>query len=894
MRVPAAALVGAVWLAIVAGAGPASAQYVAGDIAGRVRDETGVPIAGAAVSARNVDTGFERSTSTGADGRFFIPGVPAPGAYDVRVEARDFAPAIRAGILVQAGTALTLDFVLTIAIGTTVVVAEPGERHEPGARQDVGATLVRSLPLFGRDFMPLASLAAGFTGYPDYPSPQGQIYWAHNVLVDGASHVSKWRGAPRAFSSGYALESIEEVQILTNVFSAEFGDALASITNVVTKAGTNAWRGAALLFVHDDVLAARSAFAPRTPPGGSQQFGFSLGGPLVRDRAHIQLAYEGRRARSRNVVTSPAASGVLVPDDRDEHLLFARVDEQLSARHAVTARYSGQLFDWRREPGGLVLPGSGIRYTTDVHTVLVTDRVVLGTGTLNELRFQGARYVDVRKDLSPSVFISRAGYSLEGGTLGPVGLGAAPEDAWEAADVVSRWFGSHALKIGGGARYVRAHVRSHGYGYGAYYFAGPPDLFPEPFLFVQAIGGAARAATSDPRSLSAFLHAHDEWSLQPRLTMSLGARYDIERVSHVHGYAPRVDRDNLQPRAGLVWDVTGAGRSLVRAGAGVYTQQHLFYPITRVELEGADGTVTVALGPESPLMPVFPAALALETEDVLPPRDVHRVDPAFRNPYAIQALIGLRQRLPAVAVTIDYVRLRGHDLMSLADANAPASNAKPAQRDLAAADATRPLTPAPGTVRGVITLGNLGRSWYDALQVKADRSSDTWHMVASYTLSRADDLANYQLPEDSRDLQAEKGPAAADVRHNFTGAATWIPQPAGGRLSRGWTVSALAMFRSGRPYTMTWGDDRNGTSQRDARPGGRNTARTGPFRTVDLAVARRFDAARATVEARVEAFNIFNAVNYDQYVGQLLSPFFSRPQSAFPMRRIQLAAIVRF
>jgi outer membrane receptor protein involved in Fe transport len=442
---------------------------------------------------------------------------------------------------------------------------------------------------------------------------------------------------------------------------------------------------------------------------------------------------------------------------------------------------------------------------------------------------------------------------------------------------------------------VRAHVRSHAYGHGAYYFAGPSDLFPEPFLFVQAIGGGGRVTTSDPRSLSAFLLAQDEWAVRPRLTVNLGVRYDVERVSNVRGYAPRTDRDNLQPRLGVVWDATGAGRSLVRAGAGVYSQQHLLYPITRIALEGVDGAVTVALTPDSPLMPVFPAALPpLEPGVLLPPRDVHRVDPTFRNPYALQALVGLQQRFPAVVVTVDYVRLRGRDLMSLVDANAPGSNLKPAQRDLAAADAVRPLAPVPGTFRGIVTLGNLGRSWYDGLQVKAERLTGTWQTVASYTLSRADDMANYQLPEDSRDLQAEKGPAVADVRHNLTGGATWLLPAHGSRLWRGWTVSAVAAVRSGRPYTVTWGDDRNGTSQRDARPGGRNTARTGPLRTVDLALSRRFDGVGPTLEARVEAFNVLNAANYDQYVGQLLSPFFGRPQSAFPMRRVQLAAILRF
>ena len=104
----------------------------------------------------------------------------------------------------------------------------------------------------------------------------------------------------------------------------------------------------------------------------------------------------------------------------------------------------------------------------------------------------------------------------------------------------------------------------------------------------------------------------------------------------------------------------------------------------------------------------------------------------------------------------------------------------------------------------------------------------------------------------------------------------------------------VGAFHSNRPYTITWGDDRNGTTQGDARPGGRNTGRTGPYRNVDLALTRRFRSGKAVTEGRLEAFNVFNATNYDRYVGELLSPLFARPVTAFPQRRLQFAAIVRF
>src|SRR4029453_13286017 len=221
------------------------------------------------------------------------------------------------------------------------------------------------------------------------------------------------------------------------------------------------------------------AFAGETPPGGAQQYGFSLGGPLVKDRTHYFVSFDGRRSRDHNIVASPAAPGVLAPDRQDEYLGFVRLDQQRSGRHLISGRYNGQRFRWHLEPGGLTLPGSGTNYATDVHTVLATDGLQLSNHSLNEARFQFARFTDVRTDLKPSVYVSRAGYSIEGGQLGPVPFGADPADTWEGAETVSLWTGRHAWRLGGGVKYIRAHNTALMLGRGAYYFAGPPDRFPQ-------------------------------------------------------------------------------------------------------------------------------------------------------------------------------------------------------------------------------------------------------------------------------------------------------------------------------------------------------------------------------------------------------------------------------
>ena len=239
-------------------------------------DDVGNTLAGVAVSVRNQDTGLRRSALTDPDGRYAITSLPVEGLDEVRAELTGFVTVVRERVPLTPNETLVIDFSMRVAVLETVTVTAATPLVDLGrstVQQTVNEPLVRTLPLLGRNFIHLASLTAGFTGNPSFPSPQGQVFWANNVLVDGASHFSKWRSAARTFNAGYGLESIKEVQVLANRFSAEFGEALATVTSAVTKAGTNQFRGAGLLFVQDDALNAAPVFAIRKPPVSAQQFG---------------------------------------------------------------------------------------------------------------------------------------------------------------------------------------------------------------------------------------------------------------------------------------------------------------------------------------------------------------------------------------------------------------------------------------------------------------------------------------------------------------------------------------------------------------------------------------------------------------------------------------------
>src|SRR5207244_8883781 len=123
--------------------------------------------------------------------------------------------------------------------------------------------------------------------------------------------------------------------------------------------------------------------------------------------------------------------------------------------------------------------------------------------------------------------------------------------------------------------------------------------------------------------------------------------------------------------------------------------------------------------------------------------DIQTADANFRNAHSLQATIGGERLIGNVTLSADYVYLKGLDLMSLVDTNPPASNEKPFQRSVAQADATRPSVPVAGGYRNIVSLGNLGRSWYRGLQLKADRSTGRLNALVSYTWSQAEDMDNY-------------------------------------------------------------------------------------------------------------------------------------------------------
>lgn len=313
----------------------AALAQATGSITGLITDETGAVIPGVTVEATNVATGQTRNAVTGADGFYSIPLVQ-PGQYDVKATLSGFKPTVRKGNTVSVGDTARIDFKLAVgALEENVTVTGESPLVET-AHATLGITIdqqkVVELPLNGRNFTQLGTLIPGVVAPPGglggaagdaTPggfgastsgfSVNGMRNQSNNFLLDGASNND-------TFNTGFVMrpppDAIQEFKIQTHSYSAEFGRNAGSVINVVTKSGTNTLHGAGWEFNRDDTLQARNFFAPVNQPKPKlkqNQFGFTLGGPIQKNKLFGFGYYEGYRNTRGNttnvVVLSDAQRG---------------------------------------------------------------------------------------------------------------------------------------------------------------------------------------------------------------------------------------------------------------------------------------------------------------------------------------------------------------------------------------------------------------------------------------------------------------------------------------------------------------------------------------------------------------------------------------------------------
>jgi len=420
--------------AVVAAPLLAQSQATTGVIEGTVLDETGAAVPGASVTMRNTATNYERTATTDADGRF--RGLLLPlGPYRVTVAKSGFATLVRDGINLAVGQTVNLTLSLKVsAVQEEVVVTGAAplvetSRAEGSDRIDDAA--IRGLPNNGRNFLDFTKLTPGVSIVQgpdgDELTINGQKGISNNISVDGADFNNPFFGEQRGGQRPpftFNLDAVKEVVVVAEGAPAEFGRSNGGFVNVVTKSGTNQLHGT----VHEYFKNQGLSSAPKRADGSSgpktdfnqNQAGFTLGGPLVKDKAFFFVAFDYQRGRStkqtdpsrieQRVVDYFASVGSTnengpIERTNDARVLLTKVDWQLNPKHLLTLRYN---YTWSDQKNGTFDVDSWGRsanadekdYSHAGSGSLISG---LSASVLNELRFQFAREYRPRPYLGPNV-----------------------------------------------------------------------------------------------------------------------------------------------------------------------------------------------------------------------------------------------------------------------------------------------------------------------------------------------------------------------------------------------------------------------------------------------------------------------------------------------------------
>lgn len=708
-------------------------------IEGFVRDPRGDVIVGAMITLTEKTTGSRRTALTREDGWYRITSVNA-GTYSVRADAPGFTAQEVTDIGVRAGQTYRRDFQLSVTpVTEAVVVLQADPPMLDPTRTVVGLTLdsqeIARLPLNGRNPLDLVFLFANVQAEPfelrDLGDPatrdalpetpqeagifslSGGRAYSNNITVDGLDNNDDRLARERTSPS---LESIAEVQIITNQFSAEYGRASGGRINFLTRRGGNQFRGAGFGDFQDESLNANSFFrnarGQKRQPFQRREYGGRLGGPLLKNRLFFFGVYERRDEPDTDSIVAllpvdPQANpryplkevptgrpfvrdGVPVALFEEDvntpgrhSYVSGRLDHTLSAGHTLTFRFDATLTNRLRgrDQGATLLEGL-LNRRRNSSSYAVHDTLVLGQRAVNQFRFQYSR-LDPRNSPAterPGVIVgSSRGSSLPFASGFIAGVSGFPEARaerrWQGTETLQWQIQRHTLKVGGDVMRLRSTTRQASFFFGFYNFPSFGEFVASaPSRYRQRIGQSERTLVNT----IVGLFSQDEWRIRPTVTLTLGVRYDRETlITH--------DDNNVSPRLAFAWDVQGHHRTVVRGGFGVFYNRVLLRTYEDFAVQSRAYEIDLGSGPgstgrieELTRIGGFPQVFPNDpthplVRDLIRPLETARsINPNLRIPYSLQASFGLEREIaPRLAAEVSYVFNRTVRLWRDRNLNAP-------------------------------------------------------------------------------------------------------------------------------------------------------------------------------------------------------------------------------
>jgi hypothetical protein len=806
-----------------------------------------------------------------------------------------------------------------------------------------------------------------------------------NYMVEGnddnQAYFSENRGRYRAPST-VSANAVEEFQVGQGSFQAEFGRASGGTVNMVLRSGGNQTHFDGFYYYRDQDFAARDPLATVKPPERRQQLGGSASGPVKANKLFYFINYDQQIRNFPLVIedlTGALTSGKPVLPSNPTAAQTATYNSNLAAFNAgvafVLSQFPGgapgglqsrtmgnnialgkadylinnsntlsTFFNYMRSSGEraiqtpIVLGNVGRNGTDDVRIYSYNARLTttFGARKVNELRFQWSRdfEFEIADQPPPETYANGSGNFSFGRATFLQRYALPDERRLQFIDNFSLTAGRHAFKFGGEANRVNDFINNPTEFGGVYTYATTLALGLDLVnpgqknytSYIQDFG----LATYSYSTVDLALYAQDQWKPAHRLTINYGLRWDKETMPVPFAANPALpltqkfptDWRSFGPRAGVAYDVTGKGHTVLRGGYGMYYGRTpngiIAYALQNTGLTDASkALVSLTLQPTDPSAPVYPNALSSVPANESLSTTTTLLASNFARPRVQDVTAGIQQQLPfGIVATASYAYTYGDHLEIVVDTNLPAPqftrtyelpNGTTFQVPFSAgviktaAGATVSVNAArPNPTQGAInTNTSQGQSWYNGLLLDVHRRfSHGLQINGAFTLSKAENIAgngngqgaaaetafNGGTPFNQFNFASDRGLSPLDQRMRMVVSAVWEPRV---RLLRGFLFSAVETAESGRPvaalitvpsipFLGTDGNVYNGFGGLlgQGTGGDRNLLPTIPRDSIsgpanyklDLRVSRRFRITeRAYAEALAEGFNIFNHSNYNGF-----------------------------
>lgn len=897
--------------AVVVGA---QTQLGTGGISGTIEDSNGAAIPNATVTITNRDTGLTRTQTTGDSGQYSFPVLPT-GFYTITAEAAGFGRVEQNDLQVTVGRNTTPNLTLTAgAVSAVVTIVDSSTIDNTKTEESslITRQQINELPINGRRADQFALLTPGVTrdGRFGLLSYRGQSGVFNNFTLEGnddnQAYFSEARGRTR-FTYNISANAIQEFQVNQSNFLPEFGRSAGGGINATLRSGTNKFRGDAFEFFRNQDLQARSPLATIKPKERRDQFGGSFSGPIIKDKLFFFVNYEQQFRNypliiedTNRVLTTGlpvnataaqtaafnrgaadlrsrfpnGAPGNTIPREQDIANIVAKFDYTINSNNTLSVShnyFNGQGLNAIQSP--LVLGNVGRNGSDDVRINSFNTRLttVINSKMVNEARIQLGRDFEYQfgNQPPPQVFVGNFSF----GRANFLERAALPDERkYQFVDNFSYIVGQHSLKFGGDFVRTRDKIDNPQNFGGTYNYASTLQYGLD--LVARDNGQTARNYTTYTQrfgipglifSTSEYaVYAQDQWRILKNLTINYGVRYDYQQLPDAVAANPAIPetqkineaRDNIGPRIGIAYDLTGDGKNVVRGGYGLYYGRTpnglIFNALTQTGLRTGGGLtgvpditrtqVQLTFNPTSPGAPTFPNTLAEFPTNIATTPDVFRLDPDFKNPRLQEFNLAFeREIIGGLTASASFQYTKGERLPITFDTNLPAPTftrsyqlpsgetvtvpfaaaiTRTAGGQIQSVNASR-LNPAFGAIN---VQRALGETVYRALFVEVKRRfAQNYQFGLAYTLAKAENLSGNGDGGGSGsegafggaglfnqfDLDSNRAPAPTDQRHRLVVNGVYnVPYYQGDNrfvraLLNGYRVSGVYTAETGRPFSAT-------------------------------------------------------------------------------------------